>query len=74
MDIEADAIIRALFVRNQDLAYRMTITAMRQAAKLAAPGQQKPAGWLSGLFDKRESTAQELRPSIRAIRRQPLPG
>ncbi len=34
IDIEADAIIRALFVRNPDAAYRVTMLAMRQAEEL----------------------------------------
>lgn len=34
VDIEADAIIRALFVRNPDAAYRVTMLAMRQAQEL----------------------------------------
>ena len=29
MDLEADAIIRALFVRNPDAAYRITVLAMQ---------------------------------------------
>ncbi len=34
-DVEADAIIRALFVRNPEAAYRMTMLAMAQAEELA---------------------------------------
>jgi enoyl-CoA hydratase/carnithine racemase len=34
-DVEADAIIRALFVRNPEAAYRMTLLAMAQAEELA---------------------------------------
>ncbi|MDR3521393.1 MAG: hypothetical protein P4L54_07240 [Acidocella sp.] len=34
VDIEADAIIRALFVRNPDAAYRVTMLAMNQAREL----------------------------------------
>jgi len=50
MDVEADAIIRALFVRNPDAAYRMTMRAMA----LAAPALTVPRkGWLSGLFERR---------------------
>ena len=36
MDVEADAIIRALFVRNPEAAYRITKLAMRQEAALQA--------------------------------------
>ncbi|MDE8348213.1 MAG: hypothetical protein POG74_01835 [Acidocella sp.] len=35
VDIEADAIIRALFVRNPDAAYRVTMLAINQARELA---------------------------------------
>ncbi len=57
MDVEADAIIRALFVRNPDAANRMTMLAM---ALSAAPGHHEPAqvtrhkSWLAGFFDRRE--------------------
>ena len=34
IDVEADAIIRALFVRKPDAAYRVTMLAMRQAQEL----------------------------------------
>jgi len=58
MDVEADAIIRALFVRNPDAAYRMTMLAMAQQRELAAREAmtaQAPVrrGWLSGLIDRR---------------------
>jgi hypothetical protein len=36
LDVEADAIIRALFVRNPDAAYRMTMLAIAQARELVA--------------------------------------
>ena len=36
LDVEADAIIRALFVRNPDAAYRMTMLAMAQEQELSA--------------------------------------
>jgi hypothetical protein len=36
LDVEADAIIRALFVRNPDAAYRMTMLAIGQAC--VSPG------------------------------------
>jgi hypothetical protein len=58
MDVEADAIIRALFVRNPDAAYRVTMLAMSLVASAEA---QRPAdlrrhkGWFSTLFEKRSS-------------------
>jgi hypothetical protein len=58
MDVEADAIIRAIFKRNPDAAYRMTMLAMSSVGTQAV---QKPSeeprhrGWLSGLFEKRQS-------------------
>jgi hypothetical protein len=58
MDIEADAIIRAIFKRNPDAAYRMTMLAM---ASSDAQSAQKPLdvprhkGWLSALLEKRLS-------------------
>jgi hypothetical protein len=35
MDVEADAIIRALFVRNPEAAYRVTMLALEQANEIA---------------------------------------
>lgn len=35
LDVAADAIIRALFVRNPEAAYRITLLAMTQAKELA---------------------------------------
>lgn len=35
MDVEADAIIRALFVRNPEAAYRVTMLALEQAREIA---------------------------------------
>jgi hypothetical protein len=62
MDVEADAIIRALFVRNPDAAYRMTMLAMRLSAAPAvapsAPAERKH--WLAALFERRAGLA--LRP------------
>jgi hypothetical protein len=59
MDVEADAIIRALFVRNPDAAYRITMLAI----SLAPPVErEKPhRGWLFGLLDR-----------AHGIRREPL--
>ncbi len=61
MDVEADAIIRALFVRNPDAAYRMTMLAMSLSGrpadeKLHAPppedSKEPRKGWLSGIFER----------------------
>jgi hypothetical protein len=60
MDVEADAIIRALFVRNPDAAYRVTMLAM---SLLANSEPQRPQnlprhrGWFSTLFDKRSGAS-----------------
>jgi hypothetical protein len=40
LDIEADAIIRALFVRNPEAAYRVTMLAIGQARELEARGAE----------------------------------
>ncbi|HEY1856386.1 hypothetical protein [Acidocella sp.] len=56
MDVEADAIIRALFVRNPDAAYRVTMLAMSLLANAEAQRPQdlpRHKGWFSTLFDKR---------------------
>jgi hypothetical protein len=56
MDVEADAIIRALFVRNPDAAYRVTVLAMSLLASAEAqrpPDLPRHKGWFSTLFDKR---------------------
>lgn len=68
MDIEADAIIRALFVRNPDAAYRITMLAMLQQSELMAlrarPPLQARRGWLSGLFEKRGGTQVRREPFL----------
>jgi len=68
MDVEADAIIRALFVRNPDAAYRVTMLAMLQQDELAALRARPPLperrGWLSGLFEKRGGTQVRREPSL----------
>jgi hypothetical protein len=64
MDVEADAIIRALFVRNPDAAYRVTMLAMSLLANTAAQrpqGGPRHKGWFSTLFDKRSGEAHESR-------------
>jgi len=58
MDLEADAIIRAIFKRNPDAAYRMTMLAMASAETQAAPKPMdapRHKGWLSAWFEKRHS-------------------
>jgi hypothetical protein len=64
LDVEADAIIRALFVRNPEAAYRMTMLAMAQAEELtgikdelAAERNSFRGNWLSRLL-KKQDTAQ----------------
>jgi hypothetical protein len=67
MDVEADAIIRALFVRNPDAAYRMTILAMSMLLppRIEEPVEAvRPKGWLSGLFEKREPVLARREPVI----------
>jgi len=58
MDVEADAIIRALFVRNPDAAYRITMMAMAQQRELSSIPDTEDAteprrGWLAFLFERR---------------------
>ncbi len=67
LDVEADAIIRALFVRNPEAAYRITMLAMAQAqqltgikAELAAERKSFRGNWLSRLL-KKQDTARSLR-------------
>lgn len=72
MDVEADAIIRALFKRNPDAAYRVTMLAMSLAGAQAqgehAPVEYDPAprgrGWLAGLFERREQPVRRNEPVI----------
>jgi len=77
MDIEADAIIRALFVRNPEAAYRVTMLAVGLARELEAQRIQKeetPARkhWLSRFFKPltapmpapRQITAPETHPTV----------
>jgi hypothetical protein len=59
MDIEADAIIRALFVRNPEAAYRITMLAIGQAreldarhAELAETHSRMSESWFCRLFRK----------------------
>lgn len=72
LDVEADAIIRALFVRNPDAAYRMTMLAMAQEQELAKhcamdlPAEHShvvrpPAvvRWLNGVLKRDDRRADE---------------
>lgn len=61
LDVEADAIIRALFVRNPDAAYRVTMLAMAQREELAAlraelvvANSETGKSWFSRLLQKAE--------------------
>ncbi len=72
LDVEADAIIRALFVRNPDAAYRITMLAMAQEARLngqaghvcAPPDQAKAArGWLETVL-KRDAKPRQARARV----------
>lgn len=58
LDVEADAIIRALFVRNPEAAYRVTKLAVMQSQEierlrslLAELSQVRRSGWLTRLFN-----------------------
>ena len=55
MDLEADAIIRAVFKRNPDAAYRMTMLAMSSTASKVVQPLDLPRhkGWLAALLEKR---------------------
>ncbi len=71
IDVEADAIIRALFKRNPDLAYRMTMLAMSLSppaevrSRVEGQDEEPPRrGWLAGLFDKRESAPARREPVL----------
>jgi hypothetical protein len=71
IDVEADAIIRALFKRNPDLAYRMTMLAMSLSppAEVLPEVEQLPVGsprrgWLAGLFEKREGSPTRREPVL----------
>jgi len=64
LDIEADAIIRALFVRNPEAAYRVTMLAISQAreldaraAELAETHARLSEGWFWRLFRKNPDIA-----------------
>jgi hypothetical protein len=68
LDVEADAIIRALFVRNPEAAYRITMLAMSQAEQLAelttALSEERNAArgnWLSRLPKRPEPLQRRAR-------------
>jgi hypothetical protein len=65
MDIEADAIIRALFVRNPEAAYRVTMFAMAMAQELEAQRQavEAPARkpWFSRFFKSAPAPSRQHR-------------
>jgi len=76
MDIEADAIIRALFVRNPEAAYRVTMLAVSQAQEiealqgaLAAPDRTAALGLLSRFFSKRAVTDASRDRRLRVLER-----
>ncbi len=67
-DVEADAIIRALFVRNPEAAYRVTMLAMAQAealtrmkAELDEERKSFRRNWLSRLLKKPDSLRRSQR-------------
>ncbi len=56
LDVEADAIIRAFFVRNPDAAYRVTMLAMELAkCRQVQAGRAAWRGWLKGLLGRRQA-------------------
>ncbi|WP_299959998.1 hypothetical protein [Acidocella sp.] len=67
MDVEADAIIRALFKRNPDAAYRVTMMAMALAAHSAGVKPvERPRSrrWFTILFERREAVRERREPEI----------
>jgi hypothetical protein len=76
MDVEADAIIRALFVRNPEAAYRVTMLAIAQTQEiealrsaLAAPDRTAAQGLLARFFSKRALTESLRERQIRVLER-----
>jgi hypothetical protein len=70
LDIEADAIIRALFVRNPEAAYRITMLAIGQAreldamrAALAETRARMSENWFRRLFRRNPDTGPMQRAS-----------
>jgi len=73
LDVEADAIIRALFVRNPEAAYRVTKLAMaqrgeleRMRTELADARADAGKSWLSRLLTKqaRQQRTRRLDPNF----------
>jgi hypothetical protein len=73
LDVEADAIIRALFVRNPEAAYRITKLAMAQRSELeslrtelADANEDAGKNWLSRLLKKqaRQQRSRRLDPNF----------
>ncbi len=71
LDVEADAIIRALFVRHPEAAYRITLLAMTQQASLAAVKPNAavlPArgmqGWLANRLKRFERQTRQRKPAL----------
>lgn len=69
MDVEADAIIRALFKRNPDAAYRVTMMAMEMALAAHSAGvkpveRPRSRRWFATLFERREAVRQRREPEI----------
>lgn len=76
MDVEADAIIRALFVRNPEAAYRVTMLAIAQAqdietlqVALAASDQTVAQGFLARLFARRSLSESSHEGRMRILER-----
>jgi len=76
MDVEADAIIRALFVRNPEAAYRVTMLAVAQAREiealhvaLAMPDQAVARGFLARLFKRRRLPESSHEGQMRILER-----
>ncbi len=76
LDIEADAIIRAQFVRRAEAAYRMTMLAMEQAEQLAilqaraATSEPPPIpSVLNRLFNKRKTPVIKCETQVAILER-----
>jgi hypothetical protein len=79
MDIEADAIIRALFVRNPEAAYRVTMLAIAQAQEieaLTAPVlvEQPATPKLFHRFFQRRNFAESAHDRAIGVMDQPISG
>jgi hypothetical protein len=74
MDLEADAIIRALFVRNPEAAYRITKLAMTLESELEAlraatgsGGERRLPGRVGWWFARRKAAANRREPQLPAM-------